>query len=258
MPSEKVKAFAKKSLREFWFNSWIMLVLQLYLDMLAPSTIQLLYYSQGPIFELVSGLIVFVRSRQACCVLLLPLSVVLLLYNAASILKAEEPSRQLQQAMPFVEEPKSFSVLFAEFKNDTGKITLMFYPVFMLRRIAYAAALLLLYKQPGLLYGVCVVLCLPVCPRQSFTFLLNNYPFKSEKLYALVLYIDGCIFLTFIVLGVFLLELEASAQYTYILLVKLIIGSIFLASLSLQLHSLYLKLKRLYNRVKHKTRVDLG
>jgi hypothetical protein len=191
--------------------------------------------------------------------LLFPLSLVLLLYNAASILKAEEPSGH--QAKPFVEEPTSFSVLFKELKNDSGKVCLMFYPLFMFRRIAYAGALLLLYESPSLLYGVCVVLCLPVCPTQTFTFLVYYIPFKSEKLYTLVLYIDGCIFLTFIILGVFLLELEASAKYTYILLVKLIIGSIFLSSLSLQLRSLYLKLSRLYNRVmykiKHKTRVDL-
>lgn len=153
-------------------------------------------------------------------------------------------------------------MLFQEFKNDSGKACLMFYPLFMFRRIAYAMALLLLYESPSLLYGVCVVLCLPVNPTQTFTFLVYYIPFKSEKLYTLVLYIDGCIFLTFIILGAFLLELEASAKYTYILLVKLIISSIFLSSLCLQLHSLYLKLSRLYNRVmyriKHKTRVDLG
>lgn len=63
VPNDKVKTFAKNSLRGFWFNSWLMLVIQSYLDMLVPSTIQLLYYRQSPLYQLVSGLIVFVRLK---------------------------------------------------------------------------------------------------------------------------------------------------------------------------------------------------
>lgn len=236
--SPRIKAKAHSIIKSFAFNAWFILILQSYLDILSPSSIQLMYFNKGHYFELFSGTLMFVRTSQVICILALPISVGLLYKYRESIANsAEHPS---------------FSVLYEDFKNDEGLWSMMYYPLFMLRRILYVACLLYLYELDVVLGLVCTILCIPVSCKQSFAFLLHYNPYKRTDNQNMALYVEGCGLLTFVLLNAYLTDLNESAKFTYNLLVKMVVGSIYISSIALQLYSMYLKLAKIYQKIKLK------
>lgn len=150
-PHRRTKVIACKTLENFAFNSWYMLVIQSYLDLLVPSYIQLMYYNKGKLYELIVGFAVFVRSRQGVCFLMIPLTMALICWNSKSIECAGVH--------------KSFSVLYEDFKNDLGLMSMMYFPLYMLRRVLYAFVLLFLSEYPVMLGSFCAASALLVICR---------------------------------------------------------------------------------------------
>mmetsp|Transcript_7163 Transcript_7163/g.13135 ORF Transcript_7163/g.13135 Transcript_7163/m.13135 type:complete len:257 (-) Transcript_7163:8-778(-) len=231
--NERVRLKATSILEGYAFNSWYMLVIQSYLDLLIPSSIQLLYYREGPWFEYVVGFCVFVRLKQSCCMLMVPLTSLLIVVNKDSIGKGGAH--------------RTFSALYEEFKNDKGLLSMLYYPLLLVKKIIYVGSMLLLCNQSYLQGGVCLV-----CALQSFVYVMYFAPFKSPVLQKFALYYEGCTLLALVTLFVFLMGVDESAVYTYTLLVKLIIASIFASSLGLQLHGIFIKAKSLLRKLSYR------
>mmetsp|Transcript_7164 Transcript_7164/g.13138 ORF Transcript_7164/g.13138 Transcript_7164/m.13138 type:complete len:257 (-) Transcript_7164:1167-1937(-) len=234
--NERVRLKATSILEGYAFNSWYMLVIQSYLDLLIPSSIQLLYYREGPWFEYVVGFCVFVRLKQSCCMLMVPLTSLLIVVNKDSIGKGGAHW--------------TFSALYEEFKNDKGLLSMLYYPLLLVKKIIYVGSMLLLSDRPVLLIAVCAM-----CSLQSFVYVLYLAPFKTRVMQSLALYYEGCILFALIILSVFLTGVNESAVYAYSLLVKLLVSSIFASSIGWQLQGIYLKVKSLMRRLMYKLRV---
>mmetsp|Transcript_3218 Transcript_3218/g.6625 ORF Transcript_3218/g.6625 Transcript_3218/m.6625 type:complete len:144 (+) Transcript_3218:325-756(+) len=141
-------------------------------------------------------------------------------------------------------------MVFKELKTNDQFMTLMYYPLFCLRRQIFALTMLV-FAYISLLQSFTQILL----HLAFFTYTSYFKPFKSHKLELIVWYNEACILGVYMIFPVFLLALNESAEYTYGLLVQVVVTSSVLVCLGMQAREVYLTVSKLISRMRRKRTV---
>jgi len=217
---ERLQPKVLKILKEFRYNIWLRIFVQSYLKVLMAVLIQLIYGS--PSFQYYAAMVAIIFLA------LLPLVFAYLICTSKNRIFIAD-----------IGEFASWTILFKELKTNGGIFTLLYYPLFCLRRALSSFGLLMLAE-----YYVtqCVVQFVI-----NFTFCLYMFiclPFKDSSVSLLSWYGDACLLAVYAVVPVFLLDLSEDQEFSVILTLKAVVFSSIALSLIIQVSGFCGSLKK--------------
>jgi hypothetical protein len=222
---QKMYDYSSKVLRvltSFKYNFFIRFIIQTYLEFLCAGLVGLFtsgFQEGSQILNFLVSFVMMVRNNQAAYILILPGLFLLTLYKRKQIFDGD---------LLFLEKFGSF---FTEFRREAGEIKLLFYVIFMIRRLAFLVLVLFFDEEPLAQLIIFVCFNIGVIFIQFFLVLVLKKPFQVTALNNFGIISETILVLVPVVLISYCFEISSSVKhaidiFVFTLLNILILGVI--------------------------------